>query len=127
MRNPFPLRRPPRTSSRRSPLATAIGGVLVMTIAILPRLAGAQTIVGFPPTNACYAPSSGSVYVIQPMPGVSANCNVGHYKFPWGAGGSGITGASGPAGPVGATGATGATGPAGPSGATGPAGPTGAT
>lgn len=76
--------------------------------------------------QACYVPSSGTVYRIGVTNAPDDCVETTHVKFSWNAvGPAGATGAQGPAGPTGATGATGATGPQGPAGPAGASGVSG--
>ena len=117
-------------SHRISPVALAVG---VLTLAaFMPTTAQSQTLITSEVIYACYVPTTGSLYRIEP----TASCsNAKHVRISWNSqglagatgapgatGATGATGPIGPTGPAGVTGATGATGPIGPIGPIGPAG-----
>ena len=100
-------------SHRISPVALAVG---VLTLAaFMPTTAQSQTLITSEVIYACYVPTTGSLYRIEP----TASCsNAKHIRISWNS--------QGLAGATGAPGATGATGPIGPTGPAGAASTTGA-
>src|SRR5205085_2853056 len=98
---------------------THIAWVLALAAAMLaipiPGVARAQNQDMSTVYDACYVPTSGSVYRISANNNTPPNCtSTTHWKFRWNT--AGPVGPTGPTGPIGATGGQGPIGPIGPTG-----------